>query len=173
MKSRSGSCETEAYVFLISDLSSPTSTVTSVAIGSVAEDGCVVTGPLPHRRRACDPRVRHELGALEPARVEADRADEQFAAAVCELLEEALQRRASLAGDSLGLAGLPEPHCVLRQEHRDLLALLESRAADEERDEDAFRILHPRGQVDQDLVSFCHRSSRLVARNLRRPLPSS
>src|SRR4029079_3274808 len=116
MKSRSGSCETEAYVFLISDLRSPTSTATSVAIGSAAEDGCVVTGPLPHRRRARDTRIRHELGALEPARVEADRADEQLAAGVRELLEEAFQRRASFARDSLGLAGQPEADRFLRQE---------------------------------------------------------
>src|SRR5713226_8481749 len=101
MKSLSGSCETEAYVFFISLFRSCTSSSTSIAIAppcSVAEDGSAVADPFPERRRSREPRVRHEAALVELARVEADRADEQLAAAVRVLLEEARERRAAVAG---------------------------------------------------------------------------
>jgi hypothetical protein len=71
----------------------------------VAEDGRVAPGPLPHRRRARDLGVRDLLRVAEVAGLDADRAQPQLAAAVRELLEELLERRAALAGDALASPG--------------------------------------------------------------------
>src|SRR5262245_4589218 len=152
MKSRFGSSDTEAYVFLISLFSSPTSMSMSIAI-SVAEDRCIVVAdPLPQRRRAGEAGIGNEFGLVELARVEADRADEQLAAAVRVLPKEALERRAPVARLALGLVGQPESHRILGQEHRDLLPLVDRGGPDQECDGDALRVLEAGGEVDHDLV---------------------
>ena len=55
---------------------------------SVAEDGGIVSGPLPHGRRAGDLHVADLLVICEPASVETDRAEPEFPAAIGELLEQ-------------------------------------------------------------------------------------
>src|SRR5207253_1261034 len=78
----------------------------TASAASVTEHGrVVVADPLPERRRAREPRVRHELPLVELARVEADRTDEQLAAAARELLEQPRERRAAVARDRLRLTG--------------------------------------------------------------------
>src|SRR5574338_188685 len=121
-------------------------------VSSVAEDGGVVSGPFPHRRRAGDLRSLELLRVLEVTCIQADRAEPELAAAVSELREQALERWASLAHDALHLAREPEPHGVLRRPDDDLLALLQRRGGDEERDQDALAVLHAGREVDQNLV---------------------
>jgi hypothetical protein len=58
------------------------------------------------------------------------------------------------------VAGYGEVHCVLGQEHRDLLALRRRRVADEERDHDPLGVLHAGGEVDDDLVVHDRLASR-------------
>src|ERR1051325_8699793 len=74
--------------------------------GSVAEDGCMLTAdPFPERCRPCDARVGHQAALVELAGVEADRADEQFPAAVRVLLEQAREGGTAVAGESGGVNG--------------------------------------------------------------------
>ena len=121
--------------------------------GSVAEDGgCLVADPVPERRCPADARVRDELGIVESARVDAERTEEQLAAAIGVLLEEPLQRRAALTSLALRLAREPDPDRVLRQEHRHLLAPVDCRDADEKRDHHTLSVFFdPGSQVDYDL----------------------
>jgi hypothetical protein len=44
-----------------------------------------------------------------------------------------------------------EPNSFLRQEHRHLLAALDSRAADEECDQDTLRVFETRREIDYNL----------------------
>jgi hypothetical protein len=60
--------------------------------------------PFPQRRRAGQPRVGNQGAVVELAGGETDRAYEQLAAAVRELLEEPLDRGAALAGDRFGVS---------------------------------------------------------------------
>src|SRR5262249_59121295 len=80
---------------------------------SVAEDGGVVSGPLPHGRGADHSRVRDFLRLAEVAGVETDRTEPELAPSLRELLPETLERRAVLADDSLKLAGPTEPDRLL------------------------------------------------------------
>src|SRR5262249_49515220 len=58
--------------------------------GSIAEDGCVfIADPFPEGCRSCEACVVHQETFVEFAGVEADRADEEFPAPVCKLLEQA------------------------------------------------------------------------------------
>src|SRR5690348_3962006 len=60
------------------------------APGSVAEHACVlIADPFPEGRRPCQTRVAHQAALVDLAGVEANRADEEFPASVCELLEQA------------------------------------------------------------------------------------
>jgi hypothetical protein len=125
-----------------------------VAIG---EHRRAVADPLPERRRAADARVVDEVVLAQLARVEADRADEQAPARLRELGRERRDRGAAVAGDALGDAADREPHGLLRQEHRHLLARRRRRARDEERHRHALGILESRRQVDHDLAVAVHR----------------
>src|SRR5437764_11765309 len=129
---------------------------------SVAEDCCgFVADPLPQRRGAGEAGVADKRVLVELARFEADRADEQLAA-VGVLLEQLRERRAALACDRVGVARQCQPYGLLGQEHRDLLALLDRRAADEEGAGDALGVLEPGGEVYYDLVILSHRVSSWV-----------
>src|SRR2546429_7808621 len=97
----------------------------------VAEDGSALADPLPERRCTGEACVCHQAALVQLAGVEADRADEQLAAAVGELLEQPRDRRAAVAGDRFGVAGKPEADCLLGEEHRHTPALLERSGADE------------------------------------------
>src|SRR5437867_487843 len=158
MNSRSGSCETEAYVFLISLFRSSTSIATSTAIPAsslVAEDRRhVVADPLEERRRTTDPGVGDEVLLVEPARVEAVRAGDQLTAAVRVLLEEPLERRAAVTGHALGDVREGEPHRVLSQEHHRRLALSDRGSRDQECDHHPLFVIEPGRQVDYDFA--CH-----------------
>ena len=125
----------------------------------VAEDGRALVDPLPERRRAAEPGVRDELALVELAGREADRADQELAAALGVLLEQVRQRRAAVACDPLRASGQADPDGVLREEHHDLLAARHGRGGDEERNGHALRVLEPCGQVDDDLVFCAHQLS--------------
>src|SRR5262249_6077749 len=125
---------------------------------SVAEDGRVVAGPLPHRRCADDLRIRDRLRLAEVARRQTDRTQPQLAPRLCELLVEPFERRTVLADDALELAWEPEPHRVLGRPDLDLLALLLRCGRDEEGYEHTLAVLHAGREVDQDLA-VCHFSS--------------
>src|SRR5262245_43988823 len=84
---------------------------------SVAEHGGIVgADPLPERCRARKPRVGDERTIVELAGVEADRADEQLAAALGVLLEELRKRWATLAGDPLRVSPEPDSDGFLGEE---------------------------------------------------------
>src|SRR5919106_3075528 len=119
---------------------------------SVAEDRGALADPLPEGRRPGELRVRDELPLVELAGVEADGADEKLAAPVGVLLDQPGERWTALAGDRLTVALETEAHGLLRQEHRHLLPLLDSGAADEEGDRDALGVLEAGREVDDDLV---------------------
>src|SRR4051812_49274865 len=71
---------------------------------SVAEDRPgPIPEPLEQRRASRHAGVRDERVRVELARVHAERARQQLAPALRELLEEALERRASITGDALGM----------------------------------------------------------------------
>src|SRR3954453_7921279 len=119
---------------------------------SVAEDlPRLVPEPLEHRRRARDPRVGHEALRVDPSRVDAERAGEQLAAALRELREQPVERRAALAERALGGARLGEPHRLLGGEDRHLRAAAQRGPRDEEGDRDLLAVLHARGEVHQHL----------------------
>src|SRR6266540_2003872 len=133
------------------------------SLGSVAEHGSALADPLPERRRSGKTSVGHEALLVQLAGAEADRTDEELAASCRVLLEESRERRAAVAGDGFGIARKPEPDRLLRQEHCHLLALLQGRTADKERNGHAFRILEPGGEVDYDFFLVRHeRPSDLV-----------
>src|SRR5207248_1262514 len=73
-----------------------------------------------------------------------------------ELLKEALERRAAVAGGADRNTPHGEADRLLGQEHRHLLAGVERRDADQEGDGDAFGVLEPGGEVDDDFL-VCHR----------------
>src|SRR5262249_4828791 len=125
---------------------------------SIAEDGCVVAGPLPHRRCADHLRVRDLLCLAEFTRRQTNRAQPQFAARLCELLVEPFERRAVLAHHALQLTRESQPDCVLGRPDPDLFALLLRRGRDEESDEHTLAILHACREVDQNFA-VCHFSS--------------
>src|ERR1051326_8544370 len=159
MKSRSGSCETLEYVFLISLFSRSTSISASTAMSlllSVAEDGGVLARPPPHRRRTDDLGVGDPLGIAEIARVQADRAQPELAARFRELIPQLLERRAPVADDPLQRVRQPEPDRLLRRPDSRLLAPLLRRRRDEKRDKHSLAILHPGREVDQNLAVACH-----------------
>jgi predicted enzyme related to lactoylglutathione lyase len=79
-------------------------------------------------------RVGHEAVGVEPARVDAERAGQQLAAALRELLEQTLQRRAALARDGHGVARLGQADRFLGQEDRHLATALERGARHQEGD---------------------------------------
>src|SRR6476469_6024947 len=121
----------------------------------VAEYRRVVTRPLPHRGRAGDRRILDLRLVAETARVDADRAEPELPAAVGELLEEPLERRAAVARLADRVSGKPETDGLLgRPDHDVVVALLECRGRDEERERDLLGVLHPRREVDQNLS--CH-----------------
>src|SRR5438270_3589044 len=166
MKSLSGSSDTEAYVFLISLFSSSTSSSTSTAIAppriSVAEDGSAFADPFPERGRAGQACIRYEAALVQLAGLEADRTDEQLAAAVRVLLKQLRERRTAVAGDRLRVPGQSQPDRLLGKEHRHLLAALERRAPDEERNRHALGVLEPGCEVDHDLLVVRHHRSLQV-----------
>ena len=119
--------------------------------GSVAEDGRTVSDPLHQRRGACNVRVADLLRVGEPAGVEADRAQPELPASVRELLEQPLERRAAVARLAVRLAGEAESHRVLRRPDDDVVALIERRRCDEERNRHPLGVLQPRRQIDEHL----------------------
>jgi hypothetical protein len=72
-----------------------------------------------------------------------------------ELFEDRRQRWAAFAGDPDRDFGSREPDSLLCEEHRDLLALVERGAGDEEGDGDALGVFEAGCEVDDDLLS-CH-----------------
>jgi len=102
------------------------------------------------------PRVRDQLPLVELLRVEADRADEQFAPAGRILLEEPGQRRTSLTHDGVGHSRKRKANGLLRQEHRHLLTLVEGAACNEESDCDALSVVEACRKIDHDLLVLCH-----------------
>src|SRR5262249_5020336 len=121
-----------------------------------AEAVRVVAAPFPGGGGAARRCVCDFLRLAEVSGVEADRAEPEFAAGLCELLPETLERRAVVADDSLQFPGQAEPDRVLGRPDPDLLALLLRRGRDEESDEHAFAVLHPRCEIDQNLAVACH-----------------
>src|SRR5690348_4307720 len=97
----------------------------------VAEHRRVAPGPLPHRSRAHDARVGELRLVLETARVQADRAEPQLPAGFGELLEQAFERRAAVAGLTVHRSRQTEPYGVLGRPDNDLFALLLRRRRDE------------------------------------------
>src|SRR5919109_1086231 len=125
----------------------------------VAEDGRALPDPFPERSGPDLARVRQELSLGEAARVDADRAGEELAPALGELLHEAGKRRTAVARDTHSVARRREADRLLREPHRDGLAGAERGGRYEERDGDAFLILEPGRQVDQHLLVRCHDAS--------------
>src|SRR5512132_1184395 len=139
------------------------SAVMSPLPSSEAEDRCVlIADPLPEGGCAAHASIHDQLGLVQLAGVEADGTDEQLSASVSELLEQPGDRRAAVAGDRLSVSGQGKANRLFGQEHRHLLALLECRTSDEERDGHPLAVVESGGEIDDDLGCIRHRPSSVA-----------
>ncbi len=127
----------------------------------VAEDGRVIAGPLPYRRRTRDLGVQHLFGVSEVASIDADRAEPELAATVRELLKDPLERRATLASDARSLAWKPQADCLLGRPSRPF-SLTQRGRRDKKRDEDTLCVLESGREIDECLAIRCPFHDRLL-----------
>ncbi len=115
----------------------------------------LVADPFPERGCAGDARVGDEVAVVDAAGVHTERAGEELAALLGELLEDLRQRWTAFAGDPDRDSGCREADRFLREEYRDLFPLVERGAANEEGDGHALGVFKAGCKVDDDLLS-CH-----------------
>src|SRR6185503_15953568 len=94
-------------------------------VASVVERRRAVADELHQRRGALELSAFAELGLVEVALLETDRADEELPALLGELLMQALDRRLLVNADAVGVAAQAETPPLDGEPHDHVLALVE------------------------------------------------